>query len=157
MPSKTIIGAGEAPNSSVAARAKLPEFLAVDFFSGAGGTTRGLLDAGGYVIAGVDKDCLDRGSCRFCSSRTRRSTVAASNVDSRVHARSNRARTPRSCALEVRNLGYLEDRSDAGGNEDRDDAQLFGPISPVPCSCSAQRPCFAIVVRVLDDRSRQFN
>ena len=37
-------------------RAKMPAFLAVDFFSGAGGTTRGLLDAGGYVIAGVDKD-----------------------------------------------------------------------------------------------------
>jgi DNA (cytosine-5)-methyltransferase 1 len=37
-------------------RAKIPEFLAVDFFSGAGGTTRGLLDAGGYVIAGIDKD-----------------------------------------------------------------------------------------------------
>ncbi|MCP1761162.1 DNA cytosine methyltransferase [Bradyrhizobium japonicum] len=37
-------------------KVKVPEFLAVDFFSGAGGTTRGLLDAGGYVIAGVDKD-----------------------------------------------------------------------------------------------------
>ena len=38
-----------------------PEFLAVDFFCGAGGTTRGLIDAGGYVIAGVDKDdrCRD--------------------------------------------------------------------------------------------------
>ena len=35
---------------------KLPAFLAVDFFSGAGGTTRGLIDAGGYVIAGIDKD-----------------------------------------------------------------------------------------------------
>lgn len=34
----------------------IPRFLAVDFFCGAGGTTRGLLDAGGYVIAGVDKD-----------------------------------------------------------------------------------------------------
>ena len=33
-----------------------PAFLAVDFFCGAGGTTRGLLDAGGYVIAGIDKD-----------------------------------------------------------------------------------------------------
>lgn len=33
-----------------------PSFLAVDFFCGAGGTTRGLIDAGGYVIAGVDKD-----------------------------------------------------------------------------------------------------
>lgn len=33
-----------------------PTFLAVDFFCGAGGTTRGLLDAGGYVIAGIDKD-----------------------------------------------------------------------------------------------------
>ena len=38
-----------------------PKFLAVDFYCGAGGTTRGLLDAGGYVIAGIDKDegCYD--------------------------------------------------------------------------------------------------
>ena len=36
--------------------ADIPEFLAVDFYCGAGGTTRGLLDAGGYVIAGIDKD-----------------------------------------------------------------------------------------------------
>ena len=35
---------------------RTPSFLAVDFFCGAGGTTRGLLDAGGYVIAGIDKD-----------------------------------------------------------------------------------------------------
>lgn len=33
-----------------------PRFLAVDFFCGAGGTTRGLIDSGGYVIAGIDKD-----------------------------------------------------------------------------------------------------
>ena len=39
-----------------AGRVKMPAFLAIDFFSGAGGTTRGLLDAGGYVIAGIDKD-----------------------------------------------------------------------------------------------------
>ena len=32
-----------------------PAFLAVDFFCGAGGTTHGLIDAGGYVIAGIDK------------------------------------------------------------------------------------------------------
>jgi DNA (cytosine-5)-methyltransferase 1 len=32
------------------------KFLAVDFFCGAGGTTRGLIEAGGYVIAGIDKD-----------------------------------------------------------------------------------------------------
>ena len=36
--------------------ANIPDFLAVDFYCGAGGTTRGLLDAGGYVIAGIDKD-----------------------------------------------------------------------------------------------------
>lgn len=35
---------------------RMPEFLAVDFYCGAGGSTRGLLDAGGYVIAGIDKD-----------------------------------------------------------------------------------------------------
>jgi DNA (cytosine-5)-methyltransferase 1 len=34
----------------------LPRFLAVDFFCGAGGTTRGLIDSGGYVVAGIDKD-----------------------------------------------------------------------------------------------------
>lgn len=41
--------------------AEKPKFLAVDFYCGAGGTTRGLLDAGGYVIAGIDKDegCRD--------------------------------------------------------------------------------------------------
>lgn len=33
-----------------------PSFFAVDFYCGAGGTTRGMIDAGGYVIAGVDKD-----------------------------------------------------------------------------------------------------
>ncbi|MBN9499303.1 MAG: DNA cytosine methyltransferase [Alphaproteobacteria bacterium] len=60
-------------------RAKRPRFLAVDFFCGAGGTTRGLIDAGGYVIAGIDKDgkcektyvknnaneCLDNSVPRF--------------------------------------------------------------------------------------------
>lgn len=40
--------------------AKLPEFLAIDFYCGAGGTTRGLLDAGGYVICGIDKDESNR-------------------------------------------------------------------------------------------------
>ena len=37
-------------------QAGIPQFLAVDFYCGAGGTTRGLLDAGGYVIAGIDRD-----------------------------------------------------------------------------------------------------
>jgi DNA (cytosine-5)-methyltransferase 1 len=43
-------------NSRAGIKANAPRFLAVDFFCGAGGTTRGLIDAGGYVIAGVDKD-----------------------------------------------------------------------------------------------------
>lgn len=44
-------------NSTGKAKASLrPRFLTVDFFCGAGGTTRGLIDAGGYVIAGIDKD-----------------------------------------------------------------------------------------------------
>lgn len=36
-----------------------PKFIAVDFFCGAGGTTSGLISAGGYVLAGVDnaKSC----------------------------------------------------------------------------------------------------
>jgi DNA (cytosine-5)-methyltransferase 1 len=41
---------------AVRQKAKAPNFLAVDFFCGAGGTTRGLIDSGGYVIAGIDKD-----------------------------------------------------------------------------------------------------
>ena len=44
--------------------AAAPRFLAVDFYCGAGGTTRGLLDAGGYVIAGVDKDAACRDTYR---------------------------------------------------------------------------------------------
>ena len=42
----------------------MPDFLAVDFYCGAGGTTRGLLDAGGYVICGIDKDETNRTSYR---------------------------------------------------------------------------------------------
>lgn len=37
-----------------------PRFIAVDFFCGAGGTTRGMIDAGGYVIGGVDKEEICR-------------------------------------------------------------------------------------------------
>lgn len=33
-----------------------PAFLAVDFFCGAGGATRGLIDAGGHVVAGIDRE-----------------------------------------------------------------------------------------------------
>ena len=33
-----------------------PEFLAVDFYCGAGGTSNGLLQAGAYLIAGLDND-----------------------------------------------------------------------------------------------------
>ena len=47
---------------------RTPEFLAVDFYCGAGGTTRGLLDAGGYVIAGIDKDS----DCRITYARNNR-------------------------------------------------------------------------------------
>lgn len=48
--------------------ARTPKFLAVDFYCGAGGTTRGLLDAGGYVIAGIDKDT----DCRETYTRNNR-------------------------------------------------------------------------------------
>lgn len=55
--STSTLPSGIAEKTAVSARAvKMPTFLAIDMFSGAGGTTRGLLDAGGYVIAGVDKD-----------------------------------------------------------------------------------------------------
>ena len=50
--------------STSAIPATAPRFLAVDFYCGAGGTTRGLLDAGGYVIAGVDKDAACRDTYR---------------------------------------------------------------------------------------------
>lgn len=44
------------PSTLSAGALRSPKFLAIDFFCGAGGTTRGLIDAGGYVIAGIDKD-----------------------------------------------------------------------------------------------------
>lgn len=46
--------------SKVDGGAGSPSFLAFDLFCGAGGTTRGLIDAGGYVFAGIDND----GACR---------------------------------------------------------------------------------------------
>ena len=49
----------------------MPKFLAVDFYCGAGGTTRGLLDAGGYVIAGIDKD----DSCRKTYRKNNRNST----------------------------------------------------------------------------------
>ena len=42
------------PSRSKPGPKKKPRFLAVDFFCGAGGATRGLIDAGGYVLAGID-------------------------------------------------------------------------------------------------------
>ena len=48
------------PKRTRRGRPRTPAFLAVDFYCGAGGTTRGLIDAGGYVIAGLDK----QESCR---------------------------------------------------------------------------------------------
>ena len=51
--------------------ADTPKFLAVDFYCGAGGTTRGLLDAGGYVIAGIDKG----EGCRVTYQRNNRNTM----------------------------------------------------------------------------------
>ena len=48
------------PKRTRRGRPKTPAFLGVDFYCGAGGTTRGLIDAGGYVIAGLDK----QESCR---------------------------------------------------------------------------------------------
>ena len=47
---------GTRPSAPSAGARGSPKFLAVDFFCGAGGTTRGLIDAGGFVIAGIDKD-----------------------------------------------------------------------------------------------------
>ena len=52
-----------------------PKFFAVDFYCGAGGTTRGLIDAGGYVIAGVDRDV----SCRTTYLRNNRNLTLTRN------------------------------------------------------------------------------
>ncbi len=51
---------GTLPRRTRRGRQKSPAFLAVDFYCGAGGASRGLIDAGGYVIAGLDK----QESCR---------------------------------------------------------------------------------------------
>ena len=48
-----------------------PAFLAIDFFSGAGGTTRGLIDAEGYVIAGIDKDS----SCKMTYTKNNKNKM----------------------------------------------------------------------------------
>lgn len=55
-----------------------PRFLAVDFYCGAGGTTRGLLDADGYVICGIDFDS------------SYRSTYVSNNRNSSLDGRSVR-------------------------------------------------------------------
>ena len=50
---------------------QIPSFFAVDFYCGAGGTTRGLLDSGGYVIAGIDND----EGCKRTYRRNNRNTT----------------------------------------------------------------------------------
>ena len=49
-------GDGPSKMARMTPQSASPTFLAVDFYCGAGGTTRGLIDAGGYVIAGIDND-----------------------------------------------------------------------------------------------------
>lgn len=56
-------------------KTELPDFMAVDFYCGAGGTTRGLLDAGGYIICGIDKDESNRVTYQ---SNNRNTTLDAS-------------------------------------------------------------------------------
>ena len=55
---------------------KIPNFLAVDFYCGAGGATRGLIDAGGYVIAGIDKDAACRKTYRQNNPNERLNTAS---------------------------------------------------------------------------------
>ena len=62
-------------SAMVTTKTQSPKFLVVDFFCGAGGTTRGLLDAGGYVIAGIDKD----ESCRETFERNNNNTTLDGN------------------------------------------------------------------------------
>ncbi|WP_267394207.1 DNA cytosine methyltransferase [Sphingomonas sp. GC_Shp_5] len=52
----TRVRRAKAAQSEPAKVEAMPKFIAVDFFCGAGGTTRGLIDAGGYVVAGIDKE-----------------------------------------------------------------------------------------------------
>jgi|GEM_PF-374634 len=63
------------PTAATAAPLPVPKFIAVDFFCGAGGTTRGLVDAGGYVIAGIDKD--PRCATTYSSNNVNRSIDGA--------------------------------------------------------------------------------
>lgn len=63
------------PTVAAAAPLPAPKFIAVDFFCGAGGTTRGLMDAGGYVIAGIDKD--PRCATTYSSNNVNRSIDGA--------------------------------------------------------------------------------
>lgn len=62
---------------------QIPKFLAVDFYCGAGGTTRGLLDAGGYVIAGIDRDadCRETYTRNNANTRLDGATPAFLNLD----------------------------------------------------------------------------
>ncbi len=59
-------------------RAETPKFLAADLYCGAGGTTRGLIDAGGYVVAGIDKDpvCHDTYRCNNANLTLNRTAPA---------------------------------------------------------------------------------
>ena len=57
-------------------RLDIPRFLSIDFYCGAGGTTRGLLDAGGYAICGIDKD----GTNRETFQRNNRNATLDSNA-----------------------------------------------------------------------------
>lgn len=63
------------PTAATAVPLLAPKFIAVDFFCGAGGTTRGLVDAGGYVIAGIDKD--PRCATTYSSNNVNRSIDGA--------------------------------------------------------------------------------
>lgn len=63
------------PTAATTAPISAPKFIAVDFFCGAGGTTRGLVDAGGYVIAGIDKD--QRCATTYSSNNVNRSIDGA--------------------------------------------------------------------------------
>ena len=68
---RKVTGHSELGRVEMKAMPEDPKFLAVDFYCGAGGTTRGLLDAGGYIIAGIDKD----EGCRATYTRNNRNTT----------------------------------------------------------------------------------
>ena len=127
----------------------MPRFLAVDFFSGAGGTTRGLIDAGGYVIAGIDKEVacgetyeannvngsLDCRPARFVSHNVfPRSKACPEGGQAELIEFSQRDLIHHACLVQP--LGRVVH----GGDDLRSGLSHRGPTLQVVCALSFQQP-----------------